>query len=153
MCIIFENNSQIGEAMSGYNTEQKRVLLEFLKQHCENSYTIDEIVEGVKSYAGESALGRSTVYRLMTRLVEEKQVQRFAEEGSRRFLYRIIADDHCRNHLHLKCLVCGRILHLDRATSDALLERVREVKGFSVSEEDTLLFGNCSDCGREVKNG
>ncbi len=139
--------------MSGYNTEQKRVLLEFLERHSENSYAIDEIVEGVKGYAGESALGRSTVYRLMTRLVEEKRVQRFANEGSRRFLYRIIADDHCRNHLHLKCLKCGKILHLDRETSDALLERVREVKDFSVSEEDTLLFGNCAACKLGEKNG
>ena len=146
MCIIFENNSQIGEAMSGYNTEQRKLLLDFLERNSDNSYTIDEIVEGIKSSAGEMAPGRSTVYRLMTRLVEEKRVQRFAGEGSRRFLYRIIADDHCRHHLHLKCLSCGKILHLDRATSDALLERVREVKDFSVSEEDTLLFGSCSTC-------
>jgi Fur family ferric uptake transcriptional regulator len=139
--------------MSGYNTEQKRLLIEFLRQNSENSYTVEQIVEGIKDSAGESALGRSTVYRLMTRLVEEKQVQRFAEEGSRRFSYRIIADYHCRNHLHLKCLGCGKILHLDRETSDALLERVRLVKDFSVSEEDTLLFGSCSSCRQEVKRG
>ncbi len=138
--------------MSGYNTEQKRLLLEFLEHNSDNSYTIDEIVEGINASAGECALGRSTVYRLMTRLVEEKRVQRFAGEGSRRFLYRVIADDHCRNHLHLKCLRCGRILHLDSATSDALLEQVRRVKDFSVSEEDTLLFGRCAECKLGEKN-
>ena len=139
--------------MSGYNTEQKKLLLEFLEHNSDNSYTIDEIVEGINASAGECALGRSTVYRLMTRLVEEKRVQRFAGEGSRRFLYRVIADDHCRNHLHLKCLRCGRIFHLDSATSDALLEQVRRVKDFSVSEEDTLLFGRCAECKLGEKNG
>ena len=139
--------------MSGYNTEQKKLLLGFLEKNSDRSYTVDEIVEGIKQSVGESALGRSTVYRLMTRLCEEKRVQRFAKEGSRRFSYRIIADDHCRNHLHLKCLGCGRILHLDRATSDSLLEQVRLMKDFSISEEDTLLFGNCSECKIGGKNG
>ena len=132
--------------MSEYNTEQKKLLLDFLERNSDKSYTVDEIVEGIKNSSGEHALGKSTVYRLMTRLVEEKRVRRFAAEGSRRFLYRIIADDHCRNHLHLKCLQCGKILHLDRATSDALLASVKLTKNFAVSEEDTLLFGNCAEC-------
>ena len=152
LCIIFENNSQIGEAMAGYKTEQKRLLLEFLAKNSDKSYTIDEIVEGIYAYAGEESLGKSTVYRLMTRLVEEKRVQRFAGERGRSFLYRIIAHEHCHNHLHLKCLACGKILHLDRATSDALLEQVRAIQGFSVNEEQTLLFGSCAEC-KGGKNG
>lgn len=139
--------------MSSYNTEQKKMLLDFLERNHDSSYTIDEIAEGLKSAAGEKAPGKSTVYRLMTRLVEDKRVHRFADEGGRRFLYRIIADEHCRNHLHLKCLGCGKILHLDHATSDALLEGVRKMKNFSVSEEDTLLFGSCAECRMGEKNG
>lgn len=132
--------------MSEYNTEQKKLLLDFLRKNSDSSYTIEEIVGAIKLSAGDLAPGRSTVYRLMTRLVEERQVQRFAKERGRSFVYRIIADEHCRNHLHLKCLSCGKILHLDRATSDALLEQVKLVNDFSVSEEATLLFGNCAKC-------
>ena len=132
--------------MSEYNTEQKKLLLEFLGRNRDKSYTIDGIVEGIKSSFGEHSLGKSTVYRLMTRLVEEKRVQRFAEEGSRRFMYRMIADECCRDHLHLKCLRCGRILHLDHETSNALLKQVRLIKDCSVSEEDTVLMGRCADC-------
>lgn len=132
--------------MARYNTEQKKLLLDFLEKNSDSSYTVDEISTRLRESEGENAPGRSTVYRLMTRLVEERRVHRFSGEGSRRFLYRIIADDHCRTHLHLKCLQCGKILHLDRATSSALLEQVNKVKGFSVSEEETLLFGNCAEC-------
>ena len=139
--------------MAEYNTEQKKMLLDFLERHHDSSYTIDEIVDGLKAAEGGNAPGQSTVYRLMTRLVEEKRVRRFAGEGSRRFLYRIIADDHCRNHLHLKCLGCGKIMHLDRETSDALLKSVKQIKDFSISEEDTLLFGNCAACRTEEHNG
>ena len=153
LCIIFENNSQIGEAMSSYNTEQKKMLLDFLERHHDSSYTLDEIVDGLRAAEGDNAPGRSTVYRLMTRLVDQKRVRRFSGEGSRSFLYRIIADDHCRNHLHLKCLGCGKILHLDHATSDSLLQKVKEIEGFSISEEDTLLFGNCAACRTGDHNG
>lgn len=132
--------------MAEYRTEQKRLLLDFLEKNSDNSYTVDEIVEGLCESEGENAPGRSTVYRLMTRLVEERRVHRFSDEGSRRFLYRIVADDHCRTHLHLKCMQCGKILHLDGDTSSALLEQVQKVKGFSIDKEESLLFGNCADC-------
>ena len=139
--------------MARYNTEQKKLLLDFLEKNSDSSYTVDEIATRLRESEGENAPGRSTVYRLMTRLVEERKVHRFSGEGSRRFLYRIIADDHCRTHLHLKCLQCGKILHLDHETSDALLEQVRMLKGFSVSEEQTLLFGSCAECTGGQKNG
>ena len=128
--------------MAHYHTEQKKLLLDFLRANSENSYTIDEIADGL----GNRSIGKSTIYRLMTKLVEEKTVRRSAGERGRQFVYRIIADDHCRNHLHLQCTDCGCILHLDEKTSDALLDRVNQIKGFSVSEEDTVLMGKCAKC-------
>lgn len=126
--------------MANYHTEQKKLLLDFLRENSGRSYTVEEICAGLGS-----AVGKSTVYRLMTRLVEEKMVHRTAGEG-RQFLYRITADEHCKHHLHLQCTDCGRVLHLDEATSDALLDSVRAAGGFSVSEEDTVLLGRCAGC-------
>ena len=126
--------------MAEYLTEQKKTLLEFLKSNSGSSYTIDEIHTSLGG-----SMGKSTVYRLMTKLVEEKQVHRSAGEG-RQFLYRITADEHCKHHLHLQCTDCGRVLHLDEATSDALLDSVRAARDFLVSEEDTVLMGRCAGC-------
>ena len=132
--------------MSEYKTEQKRLLLEFLAKNGDRSYTIDEIVDGIYAAAGASSLGKSTVYRLMTRLVEEKQVMRRISNGSRKASYRIIADEHCHYHLHLQCTDCGKILHLDEKISDELLDTVKKLNDFSVSEEETVLMGRCSSC-------
>ena len=132
--------------MAEYRTEQKKLLLEFLKANSENSYTIEEIIAGL----GDNSIGKSTVYRLMTKLVEEKVVKRSAGEHGRQFVYRIIADDHCKYHLHLQCTGCGKILHLDEKTSDTLLSCVNASQGFSVSEEDTILLGRCASCKKEV---
>jgi Fur family ferric uptake transcriptional regulator len=126
--------------MANYHTEQKKLLLDFLQNNSGRSYTIEEICA---SLGGE--VGKSTVYRLMNGLVEEKKVHKSAGEG-RQFRYRITADEHCKHHLHLQCTDCGRVLHLDEATSDALLDSVLASGGFSVSEEDTVLMGRCAGC-------
>ena len=130
--------------MAEYNTEQKRLLLEFLEENQDSSYTIEEITCALKACG--ASVGKSTVYRLMTKLVEEKCVKRQLAEGSRKAIYRITLDTHCHNHLHLQCVKCGRVLHLDEETSDMLLDTVKKLNDFSVSEEDTVLMGKCSAC-------
>ena len=128
--------------MAEYNTEQKKLLLEFLEKNHDSAYTIEEIATELKT----RGVGKSTIYRLMTKLVEEKRVKRQLADGSRKAIYRIVLDEHCHNHLHLQCISCGRVLHLDERTSDKLLDTVKRLNDFSVSEEDTVLMGKCSTC-------
>ena len=130
--------------MAEYNTEQKKLLLDFLEKNHDSAYTIEEITNELKSRG--ATVGKSTVYRLMTRLVEEKRVKRQLSDSSRKAIYRITLDSHCHNHLHLQCIKCGRVLHLDEEVSDRLLDTVKQINDFSVSEEDTVLMGKCADC-------
>lgn len=130
--------------MAEYNTEQKKILLEFLEKNHDNAYTIEEISTELK--AKGASVGKSTVYRLMTKLVEEKRVKRQLASGSRKSIYRIVLDEHCHNHLHLQCTECGRVLHLDEKISDELLNTVKKLNAFAISEEDTVLMGRCATC-------
>ena len=132
--------------MAEYATEQKKILLQFLREHCESAYTVEELVAGMAELNRTRVPAKSTVYRLMTHLVEEGTVKRFVKGHSRTFLYQIVAGEHCHSHLHLKCMGCGRLIHLDEQTSDALLERVLACSSFAVSEAETVLYGSCADC-------
>ncbi len=132
--------------MAQYRTEQKTMLLDFLRSHGENAYTVDELVEGMRLLYGEGTPATSTVYRLMTYLVEEGTVKRFVKGHSRRFVYQIVGGRDCHAHLHLKCMECGKLLHLDETVSERLLCAVRSSNDFSVSEEETVLFGACAVC-------
>ena len=134
--------------MAEYATEQKKMLLDFLRSNCESAYTVEELVEGMQALYGAEGPGKSTVYRLMTHMVEDGTVKRFVKGHSRRFVYQIVAGEHCRSHLHLKCMDCGRLIHLDEQVSEELLDKVRLCSNFAVSEEETVLFGACSDCNR-----
>lgn len=134
-----------GDGLMTYHTAQKARLFSFLQQHADTAFTAEELCDAL---AGAGAVGKSTVYRLLPQLVAEGQVKRFSGSGQRRALYQAVGCAHCDAHLHLKCTVCGRILHLDESASDAVLRRVRQSSAFSVDEGQTVLFGKCAACGK-----
>ena len=132
--------------MAEYATEQKKMLSDFLKENADRAFSIDELIEEMGVCYGARVPGTSTVYRLMTRLVEEGSVKRFVKGHSRHFLYQAVRDEHCRSHLHLKCIGCGKLVHLDERVSDSVLDAIRASNDFSVNEEETVLFGECAKC-------
>ena len=132
--------------MTGYHTEQKEMLIRFLTENCERAYTVEEAVASLRERLGKKAPGKSTVYRLMQRLVEEGAVKRLVAGNSRRFVYQLVGGQTCHAHLHMKCRACGRLFHLEERVSHELVRRVATANGFSLSEADTVLFGECADC-------
>ena len=110
-------------ALAEYKTQQKEVLLGFLYAHRDTPMSVEEISERLRG-ACDNAPGKSTVYRLMGRLCEEGSVKRFEKGNSRTFLYQFAGGEACRHHLHLRCLSCGRLLHMDHAQSERLLQEI-----------------------------
>ena len=132
--------------MTGYHTEQKKILLQFLRDHHDRAFTVEQTVAELQASCGNTAPGKSTVYRLMQRLVVDGEVKRFVAGNSRRFVYQLMGHASCHSHLHLKCRACGRLFHLDEQLSHDLSSRLAAANGFSLSESDTVLFGDCADC-------
>lgn len=133
--------------MAHYQTEQKKVLLAFLKSHKEQAFSIDDLCEAMKEEVPEDSLpGKSTIYRLMPELLEEGLVKRFVKEHSRKFLYQMIGGEHCHHHLHFKCSICGKVVHMKEQESEAFLLQVLKNYGFLIDEGKTILFGSCKQC-------
>lgn len=135
--------------MAEYVTEQKKILKKLLMENCDRAYTVEELIDKMRISADGHVPGKSTVYRLMTKLVAEGTVKRFVRGNSRKFAYQIVMGEHCDCHLHLKCMGCGRLIHLDESVSDELLDKVKSISDFSVNEEATVLFGSCADCKKD----
>ena len=125
-------------------TEQRRRLLDFLHENPGRQYKIVEIYEALSQKPGPSA--KSTVYRLVKELVEEGRVRRFVNGNSRQFLYQLVDGDRCNYHLHLKCLGCGKLIHMDDKMSDLFQDKIRDINHFELDEKKTLLFGRCESC-------
>ena len=133
--------------MSGYDTQQRRVLLEFLAQNCEKSYTVEELFEGLSlALPRERIPGRSTLYRLVSKLVAEGDVKRFSGDQGRTFRYQLVGCGARSEHLHLKCTQCGCLIHMDCALSKRIFGEVLDSSEFSLDQKETVLFGVCKDC-------
>lgn len=132
--------------MASYNTEQKKLLICFLKKHSDCAFSAEDIAKGMKIEFNENAPGKSTVYRLLQKLLVEGKVKRFEKSTGRQFFYQIIDGSHCDRHLHLKCMSCGKLLHMSDDASQLVLNDVLKSNNFSVDREKTVLFGMCSQC-------
>lgn len=132
--------------MAEYKTHQREVLLAYLAQSGDMQYSMDELVQGLSSIYGENAPGKSTVYRLINKLVEDGTVKRFEKNNSKQFVYQIAGGEECHHHLHMKCLQCGRLLHMEHELSKELIELIYGDSDFAVDQEQTTLFGRCKEC-------
>ena len=129
--------------MAHYQTAQKKLLLDFLREHSRQAFTIEELAAALEGR--EHAPGKSTLYRLMPLLVQEGRVKRVVRGTSRQFLYQMMGES-CRTHLHLKCSICGQMVHMGHEESLELVRMIDKKYHFSVSEGDTVLFGLCENC-------
>ena len=133
-----------------YQTEQRSQLLAFLKKHRDCALTIDAIASGMQADPDiVSPPGKSTLYRLMPKLMDENLVTCFAKSSGGKSSYQLIAGQHCHCHMHLKCTDCGKLLHMSDEASDRLLSQVRAVSGFDLDMDRTLLFGLCEICKKK----
>ena len=125
-----------------YNTVQKKYLYEILKKHKDRHLSAEEIY----SLIPDKKLGKSTVYRLLSNLVGSGVLRRYTEEGSRQFLYQLVGGRKCDSHFHLKCLDCGRVIHLRENLSDTVASEIFSQYNFKIDEKKTVFLGQCDDC-------
>ncbi len=126
--------------MRVYNTQQRKMLIEFLSQNSNRSFTIEEIVNEIND-----SLSTSTAYRLMTKLVEDGLVHRSVKGNSRSFVYQFINSEKCEGHIHMKCTDCGKVYHLDSQISSQIQNDIKSNTSFEM-DYHTVLLGKCSTC-------
>lgn len=133
--------------MTTYRTEQKRELMDFLTKNGNRSFTIDEICREMKADTRYiTPPGRSTVYRLIPKLLDENMIKQFYRGTSHKTVYQIVGGEECSAHMHLKCTVCGRIFHMGAGISEELSKKIYEWDDFAVDAGQTMIFGTCKDC-------
>lgn len=126
-----------------YNTEQKRMITDYLKQHSDRHFTTEEISDAVC----REGTGKSTVYRQISKLLESGVIRRFEAPGSKSFVYQY-ADAHedCDRHYHLKCVKCGRLIHMECAHLDEVRDHIESKHDFIIGYGQSVLYGECSSC-------
>ena len=70
----------------------------------------------------------------------EKAVFQYVDEGR-----------HCREHLHLKCVRCGRIYHLDCHFMDEVRAHLMAEHGFTLQCEGSVFVRFCAAAALQMR--
>lgn len=126
---------------AGYRRGGARtVLLDLLDtQSC--ARTVLEIEDELR--AGDRAVGRASIYRVLDELEQLHLVQRI-EVGQGIARYERIAPDH--HHHHLVCQNCGVMVPFTDDGLEDAIHRLSTGAGFEVTSHDVILYGRCADC-------
>jgi Fur family transcriptional regulator, ferric uptake regulator len=121
------------------NTRARRLVTEIL-QTCPTPLTLRELHARVREQSPRTA--HSTVFRLVTRLEEERKVVRvdWRERGSR---FEWAERPH---HHHIVCDDCGRTVDIDDRDLGFSETRLRSRTGFRLNHHSIELEGTCPDC-------
>lgn len=117
------------------NTKQKQLILQIIEK-AQRPLTIEELLKlGQKELPN---LGVATVYREISRLCENEQLQTVA-----------ISNDPIRyelakhHHHHFKCSKCKKVYELEECST-----KIKELvpKGFKLVDHDLTFYGLCAKC-------
>ncbi|MDE6502768.1 MAG: transcriptional repressor [Ruminococcus sp.] len=133
---------------SGYKTRQKEKLLDYLVRNKEKHTNVQEISAFLT--AEGTPVGTATIYRQLDKLVECGVVRRYNFDGKTGACYQYIEDNsECQEHFHLKCTICGKLIHLSCERLAGINRHIFEKHGFKIDPSQTVFYGKCSECSFE----
>ncbi len=130
-----------------YETKQSRLVDDFLKNNTAKHFSAEDVYFALVS-SGEK-IGRTTVYRQLDKLVETGKVRKFFTGEKDACCYQYNNSDRCHNHYHLKCSVCGKLIHTECDFLDKLSAHIFNDHQFTVDGSKTVLYGTCKTCIKE----
>lgn len=131
--------------MAQYHTRQKEAILEALTQSRGVALSAAELFQRLQ--AAGSAIGRTTVYRLLAQLVDGGLVRAWRDSARGMTLYELSVITDCAD---VRCRCCERIFHLHCQALANLQASVRDhlsdAHGFLLDPIVPQFTGLCPDC-------
>ena len=131
-----------------YQTKQKKLLLDYLKNNTQKQLSINDITNTICP----DGCGRSTIYRLVSKLCDMGVLIKLQSDDSKSVLYQYVGEGtQCSSHFHLMCSECGTLLHLDCDHINKISTHILKNHNFKLDMKKTVLYGICSDCSVNEK--
>lgn len=130
-----------------YKTKQRQEILNCILELGGEHFTASDIVARLNSRGNE--IGQATVYRMIDHLAETGKLRKYVIDGTTAACYQLVGTEYeksCREHFHLKCVGCGKLIHVECEELSRIAEHMQEEHGFSVDSSKTVFYGVCGDC-------
>lgn len=133
------------EGNKGYKTKNKTEIMNYLLSHSEKRVSAADIIKHLKENGNE--VNPTTIYRNLDKMTESGEILKYKTADAGCALYQCVKNHYnCRNHLHLQCEGCGRIIHLECGFMDTISQHLMADHGFSLKCNGSVLLGTCRDC-------
>ena len=143
-----ERKADIMAGRGGYNTKTRQLILDYLINNRQHAVSASNILEHLE--AEGASPNPTTVYRYLDKLAGEQRIMKYvADKGEKAVFQYVDEGRHCREHLHLKCVQCGRIYHLDCHFMDEVRAHLMAEHGFTLQCEGSVLYGLCRRCAQQ----
>lgn len=130
---------------NGYATASRKKILKFLNDNSSRTVAAADIDDYLKEQGHEVNI--TTIYRYLDKLAKEGTVIKYVAEKGDRAVYQYVEVGHrCEEHLHLKCVKCGSILHLECDFMDEIAEHIGKEHGFALQCKNSIIYGICREC-------
>ena len=107
-----------------YSTKSRQEIMKYLEASAGKTVSASDILNHLQAVGLN--VSPTTVYRNLDRLYEEKKILKYVAEKGEKAVYQLEAEGrHCAEHLHLKCVRCGKIIHMDCDFMDEVREHLR----------------------------
>jgi Fur family ferric uptake transcriptional regulator len=128
-----------------YHTKQRAAVLSYIASLNGIHATAAQIVKYFNNQ--DSAIGRTTIYRHLGKLVESGKVRKYTIDGVTGACYQFVSpEDSQRTHLHLKCENCGQLLHMECELFEQIRGHFYDHHIFKINTMRTVLYGKCEAC-------
>lgn len=130
---------------TNYKTRQKTAVLQCIKAMGDKHFTVDSLCAALEKN-GQS-VGRTTVYRFAEKLSDEGTLQKYVMPKGESVCYQFVGENNkCREHFHLKCEKCGRLIHMDCSEMNDFANHIKNSHDFCVDTLKTVIYGVCGEC-------
>ncbi len=133
--------------MAKYRTKQRDEILAYLKTTNSQHFTVADLCDHFRHH--NIPVGTTTIYRQLEQLIDEGLVKKYIIDENSSACFEYIGDDTSSEPgccYHLKCSVCGRLIHLTCSEISAFEDHIAKEHGFKIDKMRTVFYGTCSEC-------
>lgn len=137
-------------ARKPYTTKARTIILDFIKNNSSSTVSVADISNHLKKMGCNT--NTTTIYRYLEKLCEEKIIIKYPDKSGEKSIYQLEDENEgCDEHLHLKCVSCGKLIHMDCGFVDELSEHIKKNHDFNVIYKGNILYGLCEQCAEDKK--
>lgn len=132
-------------SVNEYRTNNRTKIMEYLIASSERTVSVSDIACHMESL--NCPVNVTTIYRYLDKLEKDGNVIKYSKDKNGKATYQYVERAHkCEEHIHLKCVKCGSVIHLDCHFMDEITNHIGVEHGFDIQCRDSVIYGICKDC-------